>query len=133
MNHSGMIGGGMPGLEHKFGKYLSYEEAVHQIVAYSVLTYKGDRFMDPDYGTTFVDAIDLKEDQAIKSANQEVLNGLSGSSVRAITVNSVFSENGELATTVEAQHEKGGRPVLVTLRVGHDKKPTVDPFHPPVD
>ena len=30
MVHSGMTGGGTPGLEHKFGKYLSYEEAVHQ-------------------------------------------------------------------------------------------------------
>ena len=128
-----MTGGGTPGLEHKFGKYLSYEEAVHQIVAFSVLTYKGDRFADPDYGTNFVDAIDLEKDQAIQFANQEVLNGLSGNSVNVIAVKSAFSESGELVTTVEAQHVKGARPVSVTLRISQDKETTIDPFHSVVD
>ena len=133
MVHSGMTGGGTPGLEHKFGKYLSYEEAVHEVVAFSVLTYKGDRFADPDYGTIFVDAIDLEKDQAIQFANQEVLNGLSGSSANVIAVKSAFSENDELVTTVEAQHAKGGRPVSVTLRISQDKETTIDPFRPAVD
>ena len=133
MTHSGMVGGGTPGLEHKFGKYLSYEEAVHQIVASSVLTRKGDRFADPDYGTHFVDAIDLDREQAIQFANQEVLSGLSDSSVNAIAVKSAFSENGDLATTVESQNEKGGRPVSVTLRISRDKETSIDPFRPAIE
>ena len=119
MTHSGMVGGGTLGLAHKFGKYLSYEEAVHQSVAYSVLTRKGDRFADPDYGTNFV--------------NQEVLSGLSGSSENAIAVKSAFSENGDLATTVEAKNEKGGRSVSVTLRINRDKETSIDPFRPAIE
>ena len=128
MAHSGRVGGGTPGLEHKFGKWLTYEEAVHETVAFSVLTLKGSRWGGGDFGTKFGDAIDLERCEAVEFANNEVLKGLNGGQIKVLDVNSEFSEAGELVTTVLAQHVQGGSSVVVKLRVGKNKKPSVDPF-----
>ena len=72
------MGGGTNGLGEQAGQFLDDREGSYEAAVYAVMTYRGSRWRDPDFGTFFIDAVNENTPEGIAVANTEAAVGLAG-------------------------------------------------------
>ena len=95
------IGGGVRNLRSKLGEALTEDEAAYELIVQSVLEYEQDRWGLPDFGTRFMDAVDLNTDEAVTFANSEAYKGASRVDVIVQSVNTTVDIGSDTDLTTE--------------------------------
>lgn len=110
-------GGGI--LKGKYGEWLNDRDTIYESVVYGVVSPHGERFGAPDFGTFFLDAVEVNEADAIGQMNIEAYRGASKEDVQVNDIMTVPVKQPDntivLETTIIASARQTQAQVVFTL------------------